>query len=345
MSTQTQAPDHVVEPIRTSWLETLIRAREISLLVLIVLLVAVTTSKHHDFLFSSDGWRELQRQPTILMLVAVGEAVVIVTRNVDLSVGSIMGLTAYFAGSLFHQVEGIPIVVVVAATLLAGALLGLVNGVLVAFLQVPSLVITLGTLYAYRGIAVLWIGGDFIRSSWLPASFKQLGVRSVLSIPVLLIVVVLIVLLVGWFMTSRRSGRELYAMGSNPDAAVLYGLRTRRLTLVAFTTSGALAALAGLAYLAIYATGDSKVGSGFELQAVAAAVVGGVAIVGGSGTIWGVALGAFFLATISSALPVLGIPSLWQQAVVGALIVVAITLDRVLFLSRARAAIAQRSLR
>ena len=343
MTTRLQEPEHVVEPVQTTWLETLIRAREISLIILIVLLVAGTASKHHDFLLSADGWRELLRQPTILILIAVGEAMVIVTRNVDLSVGSVMGLSTYLAGWLFANVEGIPIVAVVLAAVLFGALLGLVNGLLVAFLAVPSLVITLGTLYAYRGIAVLWIGGDFIRSSWLPTDFKRLGVQKVLSIPVLLILVVLIVLLVGWFMTSRRPGRELYAMGSNPDAAVLYGLRTRRLTLLAFASSGAMAGLAGIVYLAIYATGDSKVGSGYELQAVAAAVVGGVAIVGGSGTIWGVALGAFFLATISSALPVIGIPSLWQQAVVGALIVIAITLDRVLFLSRARAAIAQRS--
>ena len=114
--------------------------------------------------------------------------------------------------------------------------------------------------------------------------------------------------------------------------------------LLTFAASGALAGLAGVVYLAIYATGDSHVGSGYELQAVAAAVVGGVAIVGGSGTVWGVALGAFFLATISSALPVLGIPSLWQQAVVGIFIVVAITLDRVLAIRRTRAAIAQRNL-
>lgn len=328
---------------RRSWLETVVRAREVSLVILIVLLVAGTTSKHHDFVISSDGWRELLRQPTILILIAVGEAMVIVTRNVDLSVGSTLGLTTYFAGWLFANVDGIPIVVVIGCAVLAGALLGLVNGVLVAFLEVPSLVITLGTLYAYRGIAVLWIGGDFIRPSWLPTDFKRMGTKQLLSIPVLLIIVLAVVLLVGWFMTSRRQGRELYAMGSNPDAAVLYGLRTRRLTLLAFACSGALAGLAGVVYLSIYATGDSKVGSGYELQAVAAAVVGGVAIVGGSGTIWGVALGAFFLATISSALPVLGIPSLWQQAVVGALIVVAITLDRLMFLSRARAAIAQRS--
>jgi rhamnose transport system permease protein len=342
-STEEAAPAQAVAPVEESWLERVLRAREISLVVLIVVLTAVTTSVHHDFLFSSDGWREFLRQPTILMLIGVGEAMVIITRNVDVSVGSIVGLTTYFAGWLFKNVPGIPIIAVVVLTLVLGTLLGLFNGVLVAFLNVPSLVITLGTLYAYRGIAVLWIGGNFIRPSWLPDSYRRLGTVAVASIPVLLLVALVVVLLVGWFMTSRRAGRDLYAIGSNPEAAVLYGLRTSRLVLTSFASSGALAGLAGLVYLAIYATGDSQVGSGFELQAVAAAVVGGVAIVGGSGTIWGVALGGFFLATISSALPVLGIPSLWQQAVVGIFIVLAITLDRLLAIRHARAAIAQRN--
>jgi rhamnose transport system permease protein len=347
--TVTRAPEPAIAqshpPEGSSWLERALRAREISLVVLIVVLVAVTTARHHDFLFSSDGWRELLRQPTILILVGVGEAMVIITRNIDVSVGSIVGLTTYFAGWLFHTVDGIPILVVVAGAIALGTVLGLFNGLLVAFLNVPSLVITLGTLYAYRGIAILWIGGNFIRPEWLPADFKRLGTATVLSIPVLLLTVLVVVLAVGWFMTSRRHGRDLYAVGSNPEAAVLYGLRTRPVVLLTFAASGALAGLAGVVYLAIYATGDSQVGSGYELQAVAAAVVGGVAIVGGSGTIWGVALGAFFLATISSALPVLGIPSLWQQAVVGIFIVLAITLDRVLAIRRTRTAIAQRNRR
>lgn len=321
---------------RRSWLGRLSGVRELSLVLLIVVLVAVTTAMHPTFLFSADGWRELLRQPTILILIAVGQAVVIITRNIDLSVGSVLGLTTYACGWLFHTIPGIPLVVVLLAAALFGAMLGLVNGLLVAFLNVPSLVITLGTLYAFRGIAVLWIGGNFIRPEWLPDDFKALGLAQIASIPVILIGAVIVVLAVGWFMTSRRTGRDLYAMGSNPDAAVLFGLRTRRNTLLAFLMSGALAGLAGFVYLTIYATGDSKVGTGMELQAVAAAVVGGVAIFGGSGTIWGVALGAFFLATINSALPVLGIPSLWQQAIVGVFIVGAITIDRVLFLARAR---------
>jgi rhamnose transport system permease protein len=316
----------------------LVRAREVALVVLILALIVVTTANQPGFVFSDGGWRELLRQPTILILIALGEAIVIITRNIDLSIGSILCLSTYLSGFLFYNVPGIPIPVVVAIGILLGALLGLINGLLVAFLKVPSLVITLGTLYAYRGIAILWIGPHFIRSSWLPPEYRQFGTANFLGVPYLLILAVIVVLLVGWFMTSRRAGRNLYALGSNPEAATLFGLSERRLVLNAFVTSGALAGLGGLVYLSIFATGDAQVGTGYELEAVAAAVVGGVAIVGGSGTIWGVALGAFFLATISSALPVLGVPSLWQQAIVGIFIVGAILLDRVLFITRIRRA-------
>jgi rhamnose transport system permease protein len=330
----------VASPVKhqRSFWEWLFQARELSLIVVIVALIAVTTLTQPEYLFSDGGVRDLFRTPTLYIALAVGQAIVMITRNIDLSVGSILGLTAYFCGNLFHEFPTLPIPVVVVLTLLFGAILGAVNGVLVAFLKVPALVITLGTLYAYRGISVLWIGGNFIRPEWVPTEYKQIALTGVLGVPNLFLIAVLVVLVAGWFMTSRRTGRDFYAIGSNPDAAVLYGLRTKWLTFIPFVISGTLAGLAGLVYVSIYATGDSKVGSGFELQAVAAAVVGGVAVAGGSGRIWGVALGAFFLATLTTALPVLSIPSLWQQAFVGVLIVGAITLDRVFFLIRQRQA-------
>ncbi len=323
---------------KTSFWVWLFQARELSLIVVIVVLVAVTTATQPGYLFSEGGVRDLLRTPTLYIALAVGESIVIITRNIDLSVGSILGLTAYFCGNLFHVVPSMPILVVIALTLVFGAILGAVNGVLVAFLRVPALVITLGTLYAYRGISVLWIGGNFIRPDWVPTEFKQFALTSLLGVPKLFIVAIIVVLIAGWFMTSRRTGRDFYAIGSNPEAAILYGLRTKWLTFIPFVISGALAGLAGIVYVSIYATGDSKVGTGFELQAIAAAVVGGVAVAGGSGRIWGVALGAFFLATLTTALPVLSIPSLWQQAFVGVLIVGAITLDRAFFLIRQRQA-------
>ncbi|SEC18674.1 ABC transporter permease [Microbacterium hydrocarbonoxydans] len=312
------------------------RAREFGILAALVVVVIAATVKNPAFLFSSDGWRDLLLTPSILMLVAVGQAIVIITRNVDLSVGSVMGLTAYLTGRLFVDVPGIPIVVVVIAAVLLGAFLGLVNGALVAFAKVPAMVITLGTLYAYRGINVLWTGSDRINASDMPKDFLGLGTQQVLFIPVLSIIAVIVLALAAWYLRNTRGGREYYAIGSDPSAAELYGLKVTRRVLSAFILSGALAGLAGVFYAARYGSISSQAGSGWELDAVGAAVIGGIAITGGVGTVWGAAIGAMLLMTINRALPILGIPDFWQRAVVGVLIIGAIVLDRVLAVRQRR---------
>ena len=297
---------------------------------MLLAVIVVTTIKSHAFLFSGDSWRDLLLTPSILLLLAVGQTVVIITRNVDLSVGSTLGLTAYLTGRLFVDHPGIPIVGVFLAGLLMGAALGLVNGVLVAWGKVPALVITLGTLYIYRGIFLTWAGTDRINASDMPKDFLALGTKQVASIPVLTLIAVVVLAVVGYYLHTARGGRELYAIGSDPDAATLYGLTVNRRVVSAFVLSGALAGLAGVLYAARYGTVSSGAGLGIELQAVGAAVIGGVAIFGGSGTVWGAAIGAFLLVTINRALPIVGIPDFWQRAVVGGLIIGAIVLDRVL---------------
>ncbi len=330
----------LVEPSRLSptrrVLTTVLRSRELSIFLVLVAVVVLATTKNESFLFSSDGWRNFLLNPSILVLLAVGQGVVIITRNVDLSVGSVMALTAYLTGRLFIEQPGLPVVVVLAACLLLGAVLGLVNGALVAYGNVPALVITLGTLYIYRGIMLTWAGSDRINAGDLPREFLRLGTRAVVGIPVLTIIALVVLAAVGYYLHTARGGRELYAIGSDPDAAVLYGLAVRRRVLAAFVLSGALAGLAGALYTARYGTVSSSVGNGIELQAVAAAVIGGIAIFGGSGTVWGAAIGAFLLVTINRALPSLGIEDFWQRAVVGALILGAIVLDRVLAARQAR---------
>ena len=324
-----------VSPERRA-LTTVLRSREMSVAAVLLAVILFATLKSDSFLFSSNGWRDLLLTPSILILLAVGQTVVIITRNVDLSVGSILALTAYLTGKLFIDYPGIPIVVVFLAGIAMGALLGLVNGVLVAFGKVPALVITLGTLYVYRGIVLSWAGSDRINASDMPGSFLQLGTQSILGIPVLTILALVVLAAVGYYLATARGGRELYAIGSDPDAADLYGLQVRRRVLTAFVLCGALAGLAGVVYTARYGTVSSGAGLGIELQAVGAAVIGGVAIFGGSGTVWGAAIGAMLLVTINRALPILGIPDFWQRAVVGALIISAVVLDRVLSERQAR---------
>ncbi|MDT9593408.1 ABC transporter permease [Nocardioides zeae] len=313
-----------------------VRSREIAVAVVLILVVVAATLRNDSFVFSSDGWRDLLLTPSILLLLAAGQMLVIITRSVDLSVGSTMALTAYLTGRLFIDQPGIPIPVVVLAGIALGAVLGVVNGVLVAYAGVPALVITLGTMYIYRGIMLTWAGSDRITADQMPREFLALGTQQVLTIPVLTILAVAVVAVVGYYLHTARSGRELYAIGSDPAAARLYGLKVPTRVLTAFVLCGALAGLAGVLHAARYGSVTSSVGNGIELQAVGAAVIGGVAIFGGSGSVWGAAIGAVLLVTINRALPILGIPEFWQRAVVGALILGAVVLDRVLALRRAR---------
>ncbi|MGZ0712788.1 ABC transporter permease (plasmid) [Coraliomargarita sp. W4R53] len=320
----------------------IVTARETGILIALIVVIAAATLSNPTFLFSSDGFRDLLLTPSLLLLVAVGSAIVIITRNVDLSVGSVVGLTAYLTGRMFIDFPGIPLIAVFAGGVIMGGLLGLINGSLVAFARVPALVITLGTMYIYRGLNVAWTGSDRINASDLPKDFRALGTDQIFGIPILTIIAVVVLIAAAWYLRNLRSGREMYAIGSDPAAAHLYGLRVTRRVIGAFVVSGALAGLAGVLYAARYGTVSSSAGFGWELQAIGAAVIGGVAISGGVGTVWGAAIGAFLLLTINRALPILGIDDFWQRAVVGALILGAIVLDRVLAVRQHRRLIAQR---
>ncbi|NRQ48218.1 ABC transporter permease [Aeromicrobium stalagmiti] len=330
----------LVAPSRKSsaqrFASTLLTSRESAIALVLILVVAFATIKQDKFLVSNDGWRDLLLAPSILLLLAVGQAVVIITRNVDLSVGSILALTAYLTGRLFVDQPNIPVVVVILIGILVGAALGLVNGLLVALGKVPALVITLGTLYVYRGVVLEWAGSNRINASDMPDGFLSLGTKSFLSIPLLTILAVVVLIAVGYYLRTARGGRELYAIGSDPDAAHLYGLKVKRRVIGAFVLCGALAGLAGVVFAARYGSVSSNAGTGIELQAVGAAVIGGVAIFGGSGTVWGAAIGAWLLITINRALPIIGVQDFWQQAVVGVLIIGAIVLDRLLAVRRSR---------
>jgi len=313
-----------------------LRSREIAVAAVLVLVIAATTVKNSHFMFGANGWRDLLLTPSILLILAVGQTAVVITRNVDLSVGSVVGLTAYLTGRIFIAHPGMPVFLVFLIGLAFGGVLGLINGTLVAWGKVPALVITLGTMYIYRGVFLSWAGSNRVNASDMPDSFLNLGTKQILSVPLLTIVAIIVLAVVGYYLYTARGGRELYAIGSDPEAAQLYGLKVTRRILAAFILSGALAGLAGVATAARYGTVSSNAGLNLELQAVGAAVIGGVAIFGGSGTVWGAAIGAFLLVTINRALPVLGVQDFWQQFVVGVLIIGSIVLDRVLSVRRDR---------
>jgi rhamnose transport system permease protein len=303
------------------------RLREFGIVAVLALLVLVTSSIQSRFLHLSNI-QFILVDTTIYALLAVGETMVVLTRNVDLSIGSVLGLSAFLSADLFQTHHGTPIPVVFLAGLAIGMACGAVIGLVTVVGQVPSLVVTLAALYAIRGIDVLIVGGGQVVASSLPNGFIEIPKKTVAGIPVLAIVIAAIVAVAAYYLRSFRSGRELYAIGSNPDAARLAGLKSGRRVFTAFVISGACAGVAGVLYAARYGTIDSTVGSGYELQVIAAVVVGGVAIFGGSGSVAGAALGALLLNAILTALYVLGVSPFWNQAIAGGLLLGAIALDR-----------------
>jgi len=307
--------------------ERVFRARESGIVVVLAIFVAITALVQHRFLNVANIQFVLV-DTTVFALLAVGETMVVLSRNVDLSIGSVVGLSAYLSTSLFGDHPGIPIVVAFLAGLGIGLACGVANGIMVAAGQVPSLVVTLATLYIIRGIVILIVGGKEVVAASLPGAFLEIPKATVGGIPVVAIVIAAVVGIAAYYLRTFRSGRDLYAIGSNPPAARLAGIPVRRRVFTAFAVSGAIAGLAGVLWGAQYGTINSSAGTGYELQVVSAVVVGGVAIFGGSGGVIGAALGALLLATISSALYVLGISPFWDQAIWGLLLIVAIAMDK-----------------
>ena len=335
---------HAVEGARARRMtERVFRVRELGIVLVLVLLIAVTGILEPRFLEAA-SLRNLALNASIFAILAAGQTLVLITRNVDLSVGSVLGLSAYFAGDLLSKHEGLPLPLVFVAGMALGAACGLLNGVLVTWGRVPALVVTLGTLYMFRGLAFLWTNGTQVNAETLPDAFLNLGTDSIAGVPILVIFAVVVLVIVGRWLSDYRAGRELYAIGSNPDGARLAGVRSDRRVLIAFVLSGMLAGLGGVLFTARFGTVDATAGTGYELTVVAAAVVGGVAIFGGTGSVYGAALGALLLGTITSSLIVLKVEAFWQQAAIGALLLIAITVDRLLAL-RVEAALRRRSAR
>ena len=312
---------------RISRTGSLLRARELGIAIVIVIVFGLTTLHNHAFA-SEHSVQQLLAGAALVALLGVGETLVIVTRNVDLSVGSVLGLSAYLVGDLFVHYPHMPVILGFVAGTAIGAGIGAINGLITTVTRVPSLVVTLAALYIVRGVDAVIVNGKQTDPTSIPRSFQAVGYETIFGVPWLAVVVAVVIAITGYAMRSFRSSRDLYAIGSNPDAAALAGLPVGRRVFTAFVVSGALAGLGGALFLAEFATINATGGTGYELLVISAVVVGGVAIFGGSGTVLGAALGALLLNTINQALVASRISSFWNQAIAGALLLGAIAFDR-----------------
>nr|WP_233860153.1 ABC transporter permease [Paraburkholderia sp. HD33-4] len=313
----------------------LAKSREATLFVVLLALIGATTAAKPEF-FNLQNLRDVLLNVSIISLLTAGMTVLMLMRHIDLSVASVVGVSAYAVGSLFLMFPQMPVMVAMLAGIGIGLAAGAINGTLVTYGRVPSLVATLSTLYIVRGADYAWVHGGQINATSLPDAFAQIATGSLFGVPNLVLIALVVLVVLAIYLKQYRGGREHYAIGSNPEAARLAGIRVERRVMIGFLLSGAIAGFAGVLWLARFGTVDASTAKGIELQVVAAAVVGSVAITGGVGTIMGATLGALVLGVINIALVVLRVSPFWQQAIQGALIVVAITLDTVLARSVAK---------
>src|SRR5256885_4275692 len=252
------------------------RVRELGLLIRLLLIFLIVGVQAPRFL-SIDNFEQILLSVAILAIVAVGETLVVLTRNVDLSVGSMVGLTAFVTAYFFKELPHSNLLIGILLGCALGLALGMVNGLIVSFGRVPAIVATLGTLYAYRGLVFIVASNTTsqINASDVPSSYLALATTQIFGIPTLILIAAAIAVIVGYFLHASQTGRQLYAVGSNPDAANIIGIRRDWLVFAAFAASGLLCGLAGVLLGARFATVDSTNSTGLELAVLAAGVTSG----------------------------------------------------------------------
>lgn len=322
----------------------LLRRREAGIAVMILLVVALVGAIEPRFLRPETA-RIVALAIPLVLIVAMGQMMVLVARHVDLSVGSTMAFAAIVAGMMWRDLPDLPILAGVAAAIVVGALLGAVNGLLVVVFRLPSIIVTLGTLSLYRGLVFQVSGARQVDPQFIPRELIAMSQTSpVFGIPWIVLIALAIAGLTHLFLNHSRVGRQIYALGSNPEAAPLRGIKVVPVTLLVFTLSGALAGIAGVLYASRFGYVNPGItGVGFEFTVIAAVVVGGVSINGGVGTVAGTVLGVLLLGMVSVALAILGVSGFWQGVFNGAVIVIALLVDRMVRERSARAIAAARS--
>ena len=308
-------------------MKNILRIREVPIFIVFLLFFGIAGLGNHG-LFSTSGLHDLLFGSAVVSLLACAETLIIVMKHIDLSIGSVIGFSSYLIGknSAAHH----SLLFCLAIGIGFGLLVGSINGLLVAYFKLPSLVVTLGTLYLVRGLFNQVAAGDFINSDKVPHVLSYMSNHNFLNIPYLFIVAFVVALAVGFYMRNFRSGRDLYAIGSNFPASSLAGINVARRTFFAFVAAGGIAGLGGAVLLSRFGQAEANAGLGIELSVVAACVVGGVAIAGGLGTVYGAIIGGLLLQTIVLALGALGVSQFWQGVVNGALLIAAISLDKIL---------------
>ena len=304
----------------------LFKHREALLAAVIILMIGAIGSRVPSFV-SPGNLVEMFNDTAILIILALGQMMVLLTKGIDLSMAANLALTGMIVALLNFHYPAVPVWTLLLLATVLGLVMGMINGLLVWKLGIPAIVVTLGTMSIYRGIIFLLSDGGWVNSHQMSPDFLGLPRTSLLGLPVLSWFAVAALLLVGYFLRFSRTGRALYTAGGNATAAYYTGINAGKMQFVSFCLSGALAGFCGYLWISRFAVAYVDVANGFELQVVAACVIGGISTMGGTGRVVGCLCGALFLGIINNALPVIGISPFWQMAISGAVIVIAVLLN------------------
>jgi rhamnose transport system permease protein len=307
-------------------LRRLLARREVTLALILVALVVVVVLRSPAFL-APDNILSILDDTALLFMVAIGQLMVIVIGGIDLSVSSGIALAGMSVALVNQHFPGVPIPVIALMAVAIGFVLGSFNGLMVSVARIPPIITTLGTLSIYRGFVIVVSGGKSVNAYQMSAAFQALPRRTILDVHSLLWYAVLTIAVLAVFLRYTRTGREIYGLGGNRVAADYAGISARRIQYLVFMLTGLIVGFAGLLWVARYASAQNDTATGFELQTIAACVVGGVNIMGGSGTVSGVVLGSLFLGIVYNALTQVRISPFWQQAIQGFVILLAIVIN------------------
>jgi len=304
----------------------LLKNREIWLLAAILLLIGLISTRYGAFA-SPRNLANVFNDTSILMILALGQMVVILTRSIDLSMASNLAFTGMVVAMINAAYPAVPVPLLILIAAGVGLTLGAFNGALVWKLGIPSIVVTLGTLTIYRGATFVISGGAWVNADKMNPAFIGLQRMQMLGIPFLSWIALAVIALFFILLTRTPLGRSLYAIGVNPTASVYAGIDVGRTKFVAFCISGLVAGICGYLWVSRYVIASVEIANGYELNIIAACVIGGISIAGGIGSVGGAVLGALFLGIISSALPLINISPFWQMAISGSAIILAVVLN------------------
>ncbi len=298
--------------------------REISLVIVMIVIAIFVEYRSGGNFLTAENLSDMFAETSVLAICAVGMMFVMVTGGIDLSIGAIMALGAMAGCTVLKNNPGIPTIAVVAIAMAVGIVSGFFNGVLVSKLKILPIIATLGTMNIYRGITYLVANGSWVKQQEMGAGFLSLATGKVLGINNLIMIAVAVYIIAAFFMTQTRTGRKIYAVGNSEESARVSGIKTDNTLILVYTLLGVIAGLAGTLYVCKYGVAQGETCTGYEMNVIAACVLGGVSVNGGTGRVPGVLLGAILLGILNNAMPLIHVSSFWQEAIRGLIILLSI---------------------